>query len=313
MLAAFAGAAQASAAATLSIATGPDPAESITTQIIASGQAESEGDLLDATVKASGGQSCGADPSADSGQSVYLGGDVRGSFTQSADYTFQTAGSYVLCAWLIDDDASGAPVVASAALTVDVRPPHLALAIRAPATVSPKETFQITTTAQAETERTVEEFLLPENGRGCPANSGAAASTSGEDTVYWPAHFGSQWSVDGGPFSESVNAELPSTGRYLVCAYIQYLSTENPPEIAASAAITVAVPHPRCVVPHVVAGSSLSTDESLLRRGHCSVGRIHYIRSRRFRRSRVIGLGKRAGTVLPFHTPVELIVSSGRR
>jgi hypothetical protein len=307
------GTASASASPTLTLSTGPDPAESIATQLRASGNATNNETALSATIKATGGQACGADATADGGQSLYFSNNAEeGSFSKSINYTFDNAGSYLFCGWLNDQEQSGDPVVASASLTVAVRPPHLMLSIAAPATVRPTQIFQITTTAQAEVSRTVTEFVLPDTGRSCPANSGAAYSTSSASEIYWPAHFGSGWEVDGGPFSESVNETLSGLGHYLVCAYVEYPSSESPPEITASAALTVAVPPPSCIVPHIHAGSTLASIEQRIRRAHCAVGHVHRQRSRHYRRGEVLRLGARPGQVLPFHTALEIVVSAGR-
>jgi hypothetical protein len=304
------------APATLTLSTGPDPAESIATQLRAGGASTNAATQLTATTKPTGGQGCGADLSADGGQTVYYFGNTveEGPFSKSVNYTFDRAGSYLFCAWLNDDNQSGDPVVASASLTIAVRPPHLALSITAPTTVRPAQIFQITTTAQAEVFRTVTEFVLPDTGRGCPANSSAASSTTGVSQIYWAPHFGSSWSVDGGPFSESANETLTTVGRYLVCAYVEYPSEESPPEIAASAALAAAIPPPSCVVPHVRPGSKLASIEQRIRHAHCLVGPIHRVHSRRYRRrGLVLRLGAPAGRVLPFHTALAIFVSAARR
>lgn len=309
------GASTASATPTLTLATGPDPAESITTQVVASGTTASNNDGLEVTVKPSGGQGCATNASADSGQSLYFENTfyTEGPFSRSENYTFQAAGSYLICGWLNDDTTSGDPVVASASLTVAVRAPHLALSITAPATVRPKQTFQVLTSAQAEVERTVEEFILPNTGRGCAANSDAASSTSGGTPVYWPARFGGGWSVDGGPFSETVNESFSAVGSYLICAYVEYPSSSSPPEITANATVTAVAPPPHCVVPRVRAGSTLSSTEALIRHAHCAVGHVHSTRSHRYRKGRVLRLSARAGEVLPFHTAVAIVVAGGSR
>jgi len=49
----------------------------------------------------------------------------------------------------------------------------------------------------------------------------------------------SPWNVTGGPLAESRNESLASPGAYLVCAYFEYLSTEAPAELSASAQVNV--------------------------------------------------------------------------
>jgi hypothetical protein len=305
--------ATADAVPTLSLTTGPEPVESITTQLVASGS-NTDRASLHATLKATGGEGCGSNPQADGGEVVYFSGDTgleEGTFSFSVDHTFARAGTYLLCAWILDEEPISEPVLAQDSLTITVRPPHLALSISAPATVRPGQTFQITTTAQAEAERTVEEFVVPNTGRGCPANSDAASSTSGTSHIFWPAHFGSGWNVDGGPFSETINETLSGVGSYLICAYIEYLSDQNPPEAAANTPITVVVPPSPCVVPDIRRGSSLARAEKRLRTSRCAIGTIHKIRSRRYRRGLVVKLGVAPGSRLPSGTPVAIYISKG--
>ncbi len=305
------GASSTAAAPTLTLGTGADPTESITTQLLTSGTTTNDRTSLSATIKPTGGQGCAANDSADGGQNLFFGANVEeGPFSQSVNHTFESAGSYLLCGWLNDNEQSGDPVVATASLTFTVRPPHLALSISAPATVRPGQTFQIVTTAQAEVTRKVSEYVLPNTGRGCPANSAASAEASGARSVYWPAQ-GGEWRVEGGPFSESVNETLRSTGRYLICAYVQYPSSESPPEASANAVVTVVSPPPPCIVPHVRAGSTLVSTERQIRDSHCAVGRVRATRSRRYRRGRVLRLGARPGQVLRYQAPVEIVVSKG--
>jgi hypothetical protein len=307
------GASSAAAAPTLTLRTGPDPTESIATQIEASGTSTNAETTLNATVKPAGGSGCAANSQADGGERLYFGLFVEeGPFSKSVNQTFDKAGSYVVCGWLNDESQSGDPLVAHTELTFSVRAPHLALSIVAPASVRPGQTFQIVTTAQAEVARTVEEFVIPNTGRGCPANSAAATSTSGDTQIYWPARFGSSWSVEGGPFSESVNEDLRSTGQYLACAYVEYPTSQSPPEITASAVIDSSATPPPCVVPRIKAGSTLASAERQVRSAHCTVGRVRARRSRRYRRGRVLRLGARAGQRLQYHAPVEIIISSGR-
>jgi hypothetical protein len=239
-------------------------------------------------------------------------GVAEGPFSRSVNHTFENAGSYLLCGWLNDDAQAGDPVVATARLIVTVRPPHLALSVSAPASVAVGQTFQVVTTAQAEVERTVEVFVLPNTGRGCPANASAAGGTSGVLNVDFPAHYSEDWSVDGGPFSETTNESLNGAGQYLVCAYVQYQSDQSSPEITASALITAVAPPPPCVVPTY--SSSVTKQklaEQAIRASGCALGAVRHIASRTVRAGYVIGLSAPAGKHLPPATAVAITVSTG--
>jgi hypothetical protein len=305
------------AAPTLTLSTGPDPAESITTQLVAAGTASSTNTQLSVTVKPTGGQACGANYQADAsaGSSTVFfeeSGFAEGPFSQSANHTFENAGSYLLCGWLNDDTQTGDPVVATASLTVTVRPPHLALSVSAPASVAVKQTFQLVTTAQAEVQRKVEVFMLPNTGRGCPANASAASVSSGVGFVEFPAQYSDAWSVVGGPFSETANESLSSAGQYLICAYVQYQSDQSPPEITASASITAVAPPPPCVVPTY--SSSITKQkaaEQAIRASGCALGGVKRVASRTVRAGYVIGLSAPTGKHLPPATAIAIVVSTG--
>jgi hypothetical protein len=200
--------------------------------------------------------------------------------------------------------------VAEASTTFTVRAPHLALSVSAPATVLSEQTFQVLTTAQAEAERPVSEYLLPNTSRGCAANAAAAGSESGEIGVYWPLH-GTAWPVIGGPFTESINETLRSPGQYLVCAYVEYPTSQSPPEITANTLITVLAPPPPCVVPTLSAAVKLATAERALTAAGCTVGKITNTASRRIRSGYVSALSPAPGTHLPSGAAVTITISTG--
>src|ERR1035441_589930 len=307
-------AAPALAAPALTLSTGTEPTESIATQLQASGTTTNSQTSLGVTVKPTGGPGCAANFSADEsagGRIVFDGSDVEeGAFSKSVNETFSAAGSYLLCGWLNDNSQVGSPIVATASLTFTVRRPHLALSISAPPTVQPGQTFQLLTTAQAEVARTVSEYVLPETGRGCPANAEAAYTTSGVTAVFWAAH-GSAWNVIGGPFTESVNEVLRSPGHYLVCAYIQYPTSQSPPEITASAAVVAVAPPPPCVVPKLTSTTTPKAVEQALAAAGCSVGMLRYAASRGIRSGYVSALSQPSGKHLPGGTAVNVTISTG--
>jgi hypothetical protein len=307
----------AAVASTMTLTIGSEPVESITTQVSATGTDASIENDLSVKVQPTGGEPCGANNAADNGETVIteFAGQGNGPHSESANWTFRSAGSYLVCGWLTDDTQTGDPVVAKAELTVSVRQPHIALTIGAPATVLTGQTFQITTTAQAETSRTVYEYIEVNTGDGCPANAQAAASTSGESEIFWPHQDLQEWNVDGGPFTEAVNAALEHTGSYLACAYAEYPNSESAPEATATATISVVTPPPPppppCVVPAFGSRMRLSAVEQRLRATHCTVGKIEYALSKRVQRGSVIRLSSRPGTKLSAQAAVAIVVSKG--
>ncbi len=277
-----------------------EPVESITTQVGAN-VSGANGDQFWLYVKPTGGEGCAANPAADSGREVTVE-DISepGTVAISRNWTFENAGEYRLCAWLTHEGSS--ITVEHGETTLRVRVPHLTLSIAVPPVVSVNQTFQVLTTAQAETERPVWEYTLPNTGDGCPANASAAGSGSGSRSVIY------NWNVTGGPFTESKNDSFESAGVYLVCAYFVYESTGKPPELTASGQFTVTTP---CVVPNFTFGAPLGSVEAELRAASCAVGPLHYTISTRVHRGNVVGLNPRSGTSLPTGTPVALDVSAG--
>jgi hypothetical protein len=302
---ALASAAPAFASPTLELTRGSaEPVESITTQVGAVVTNGGNDELL-MHVKPTGGEGCGANPSADAGEGV-INSSITSetnpvSFTQN--WTFGAAGNYRVCAWVTGNSTT--EVLTSAEATFHVRPPHLALSLSSPASVAPNQTFQIATTAQTETERAVWVYVVPNTGSGCPANAAAASNASGSRTVL------SGWEVTGGPLIESKNETIQTPGVYLVCAYVEYPGTESAPEITASAQTSVVPPPPPCVVPAFASGAPLASVEVSVRAASCSVGAINYSASS-VHRGGVLGLNPRPGTTLAAGAPVAIDVSAGR-
>lgn len=287
-------------AATLTITTGADPVESIITQVGASGSLDTADQRLTVKVKPAGASSCGANPNADDGSQAIDTFPGVGPYAETSNWLFQSAGSYLLCAWITDSTHYPEPVVVSAAQTVAVRIPHLSLSLTAPGTVLRGRTFQVAATAQTEAERDVRVLLLPDTGRGCPANSDAAYGTSGEQELL-------NTSVLGGPTTQTENVTRSQTGRYLVCGYVNHTG-QVAPEATAVATIEVVPP---CIVPHLRPGTTLRRARARIVAGHCTVGKVRYVHSVTRARGTVVALSPRPGSGHATHAPVSVTVSSG--
>ncbi len=291
------------AASTMSITVGSEPVESITTQLGVTGTATSRGQDLILKIQPTGGELCGANANADSGSQVlYTETGEPGPYNPMINYTFEPAGSYLLCSWQEENGS----VVASNSLTVTVRPPHLSLSISAPTSVQTGQMFQLASTAQAETSRDAIEYVLPDTGDGCPANAAAAGGTSGSRGIY------SEWNVDGGPFTRTANETLETAGQYLFCAYFEYPGRESPPEATASAMTTVVAPPPPCVVPKLASGAGLASVEQTIRAADCTVGKIISVASTKVARGGVLSLNPVSGTKLSAGAAVSIVESAGR-
>jgi hypothetical protein len=291
----------ASAASTLSITTGNDPTESITTQLGVAGSTDVSNGYLDLTVKPTGGAGCGANPDADSGTFVLRDTVSNGPYSLSENRTFDNAGSYLLCAWLRDRSQSGYPVVTAVNSTITVRIPKLSLSLAAPASVASGTVFQATLTGQAETQRHAYFGAVPDTARGCPANWSAFQAADGHLSI-------DDILITGGPTSDTQNVQIDGSGVYLLCAYFQRGFSDPVPEATANGAISV---NPPCVVPALADHTALAVMKAALAAADCAVGKVTYQASSRIRRGDVITLNPKPATALAPMAPVNVVVSSG--
>ena len=260
------------------------------------------------TRKPVGGAGCGANYQADTGTGVFYpyGVSQAGAISYAVNQTFDLAGSYLLCAWL-DTSGNGQNVVATDSKVVAIRAPHLALTLGVPAVVNKDETFQLTTTTQAEAERDLYVDLLVDTGRGCPANAAAAYQAAERNPI-------SNRSIVGGPVTSSTNVSLSTAGKYLVCGYIQHRASSDQPQATAVATLTVVAPPPpppSCVVPAIVKDEPLAATKARVAAASCAVGKVRYVASARFARGSVFKFAPVQGTTLPNAAPLTLYVSSG--
>jgi hypothetical protein len=288
-------------ASTIAITTGADPVEGVTTQVGAAGSLTSASESVYVTVKPSGGAGCGANRNADTGDALISTSPPAGPFTRSTNYTFATAGSYLLCGW---DQTDSTTVTAQTSATVVVRIPKLSIAVAAPAAVNPGQTFQVSTTTQAEATRSLYLLALVDTGRGCPANASAAYASGGISVV-------SDSDVTGGPTTDTRNVTLQNAGQYLLCGFLQYQSSGDPPEAVSTTALTVVAPPPPCVVPPIVKDEPLAATKARLVAASCTAGAVRYVASARYARGSVFKLSPVAGTSLPTGSAVVLYVSTG--
>jgi hypothetical protein len=292
------------AATSLSLTIGNDPVESVATQIGVAGAVPDDQERVYVHQKPTGGTACGVNPDADDGDSVidtYL--LTTGDYNKSANITFTTAGTYLVCAWM--KRASDSAILLTDSKVVTVRVPKLALAVAAtPTTVSQGQTFQVTATAQAEAERSVSLFAIVDTGRGCPANA-AAADQADAANPFWKR------SIVGGPTTLSANLSLSTPGAYLLCGYFQYRSSSDPPQAVAAAAFTVLAPPPPCVVPALVARELPAAAKGRLAAASCTPGKLRYVASARYPRGTVFKFSPPPGTSLANAAVVSIYVSAG--
>jgi hypothetical protein len=296
-------------AATVAITAGADPTESITTQFGATGSVTDPQNYVVEHYKPVGGAACGANPSADDGLSVSLPTSYLpvGTYAAQSNVTIEKAGDYLVCAWLMQYQSSGPNTVAAAeSKVVRVRIPSLMLAV-APSvpSVAIDQTFQVTATAQAETQRNLYLYVMLDTGRGCPANAAAASAADSAVSIFTGR------SIVGGPTSQSSNLSLRQAGTWLLCAYIHHNSSAEPPQATAQGTVTVLAPPPPCVVPAIVVNEPLAQTRARVLAASCTVGKVRYVASTRYARGSVFKVAPTAGTSLATSAPIDLWVSSG--
>jgi hypothetical protein len=273
--------------------------------------------------RAPGGSPCGPTPGSDPGSYVtangetnfsyglFDGGDtVNGSFNPS--FNFQQAvnwgapGTYVFCIWLTTD--SSMPVTpytqqitfrpATGTITASVNP----------VTPAPGQQATITITGTSEASENVYATIRSAGGQPCATTFAADSGQSLVDGV----------GVNG-TFTTPATTSPLTAGTYLICLWLAHSPNDTSP-IAGPQPETFTVashpppppPPPPCVVPSFSSRMHLSTVERRIRAAHCSVGKIHYSSSRRYRQGTVIKLSCKQGTKLSSNAAVGVLVSSGR-
>jgi hypothetical protein len=257
----------------------------------------------------SSSQGCGADPRNDPGSWSAANVAETGDYSDIGKTTITNAGSYLLCAWLTDENRNSA-VVATDSRPFTVRLPHLSLSIEVPPVVTSGAPFQIADIASAEAMRFAWLDVLPDTGSGCPATQSAAQAPAGSEDLM------SNHPVLGGPATLPVTHSLEATGPYLACAYFytdvahgHNTDIEGPPEASAQASFKVVPP---CIVPAQVVGLRLAAAKALVLKGNCRLGRTKHVRSRRYGRGRVTGASVPLGQHQANGRLVHLAVSIGR-
>lgn len=297
------------AAATLAITAGPDPVAGIPTQLGVTGSVNDHGHYVAVRYRPAPGATCGGQPT-DDGEGVPLGGRSilsAGPFAAQGNVTVDRAGDYLVCAWMVRYGL-GEPdtVVAARSRVVTVRAPRLGLAIAAtPSSVLAGQAVQVAYSAQAEVERALYLYALPDVGHGCAANAEAASKTDGAFAVVRGR------SILGGPVSAVEEVALERSGTWLLCGYLQREYAWDPPEAVAQATVTVAAPPSPCVVPAVIEGEPLAGATARVLGASCSVGVVRYAASARHDRGSVCKVAPSPGTHLDPGARVDLWVSSG--
>jgi hypothetical protein len=221
---------------TMSLRLSREAVQSATTQIVYTAASEVPGFVSLAVNKAD--EPCGATPEAEydslmSAPEAATLGQI-GAYSQSVNYTPSDSGSFVICGWVTSSvpyqDVTGAPVLAAASLPIEVRLPHVSLALSLSRRVTPNRSFGVYLMATSEVAREVILVGLPYASEGCPENGDASAAQSLIDSV-----------VTGGPRLRKVTVRgLPAGSRWIFCAWAVVPGTLWP---EATTSMIVNVPH----------------------------------------------------------------------
>jgi hypothetical protein len=220
---------------TMSLGLSREAVQSATTQITYTASSEVPGFISLAVNKAD--EPCGPTPEAEydslmSAPEPATLGQI-GVYSESVNYTPTESGSFVICGWVTSSvpyqEVTGSPVIASASLPIEVRLPHVSLALSLSRRVTPNRSFGVYLMATSEVAREVILVGLPYTSEGCPVNQDATAAQSLIDSV-----------ITGGPRLKTVTVRgLPAGSRWIFCAWAVIPGTVTP---QANTSMVVEVP-----------------------------------------------------------------------
>jgi hypothetical protein len=209
---------------TMSLGLSREAVQSATTQITYTASSEELGFVTLAVNNAD--VPCGSTPEADAGTelakpSLNTPGQT-GVYSGSANYTPSEPGAFIICGWVtgqgVADNTNGGPEIVSASLPIEVRPPHISLALGLANPVTAGKQFALDLTVTSEVPREVILIGVAYTPMGCPVDSAASTAPHLIDSVF-----------EGGPSLKSVTVDaLPAGSSWLECAYAVVPGAINP-------------------------------------------------------------------------------------
>jgi hypothetical protein len=211
------------------------PAEDSGFPIVASGTADgfADGDAeLTAKIRPAGAP-CAPRPEDDSGDRIdglnrVL---VAGTFSLTGSQVLRTAGNYVICAWLEEECCAPVARVGPVSVTMAVRVPQLTIGMRAPASVTVGQPFEVTVDYFAEVPRYLSVVVARASSCSISGSALKGISTNYQNVSNEQELSGS------GTIRGAVRFDEPGT--YLVCGFF---------ETTSSGAAQYAAAGPRVVV-----------------------------------------------------------------
>jgi hypothetical protein len=305
------------------------PEQGVPVTIAFSGSAaaeDTEGDpaVLVAVARPAGGLPCQSSEQNDADaahsesttlfQDDYFGGGYdgvavgTGSFDQTAEFNPPAPGSYLICAW-IEDENNSETTSAATSTTFSARGPQVEqLTVSLPQSARPNVAFQIAFTTQTDQQLNLYSVIKPSGGLPCASSYELESAQNQElDDL-----FGDEGqSVFGGPTTTTTTA-TEKGGSYVICTWVEGPNQEEV-DATTSTSIYVGTPPapPRCVVPTLRPHSSLAEVESQLSTAHCAAGATSEKHSKSVPTGDVIKLDPRARTKLANGAKVSIVVSTG--
>jgi hypothetical protein len=235
------------AADTLSLATPADAVEGAPLNITANGNAYDTNAIVDATVKPAPGTCAGAPPPADTGTpTIGSGSGVGGQTPYSAVLVSQQvfdAGSYLVCAWLVDQSTTQVLAAANAMLTVGAL--HASLQLAVPSRIDPGQSLapSLTADVQAGIPVIADADVKPNRGGAHCAANPDAEPTSAVNVINASLTDTQQPS---GAVTGTGSGSLNAPDQYLLCGWLLkgWTQSTNPPVVSGpvSAVVTVVAP-----------------------------------------------------------------------
>ncbi len=179
---------------------------------------------------------CGSSPEDDYGTTI-LRPEVTtaaqaGVFMGSTSFEPTELGASIICGWVTgygDENDLDGTVFAAGSLPIEVRPPHISLALSLANPVTAGKRFALDLTVTSEVPREVILIDVPYTSVGCPVDSAASTAPHLIDSVF-----------EGGPSLKSVTVgPLPVGSSWLECAYAVVPGAINP---QATTSMVVEVP-----------------------------------------------------------------------
>jgi hypothetical protein len=219
---------------TMSLGLSTEAVQNATTQVTYN--VDTEGSGYVSLALNNGDVPCGSSPEDDSGTTILepqvTTATQTGAFMGSTNFEPIEPGDFYICGWVTgygDENDLDGTVFATASLPVEVRTPHisLALGLANPVTAGKQVTLNLTVTSEVPREVIVAGVAY--TPAGCPVDSGATTALHLIDSVF-----------EGGPSLKPVTMDaLPAGSRWIFCAWAVVPGTVTP---QASTSLIVDVP-----------------------------------------------------------------------